>query len=116
MASGFDDFEQLARQYWNAWGETMRTATAPAQPAVPNWNDALGWWSQLAQGAAKSNPASGVDDAVNRFQSQAQQWFGQMQQLAAQFLLSMKDYPPSQTAGSFNLSKIEAQLRQPGGG
>ncbi|GAB3355524.1 class III poly(R)-hydroxyalkanoic acid synthase subunit PhaE [Lysobacter tyrosinilyticus] len=85
MASGFNDFEQLARQYWGAWGEAMRSSTAPAQPSVPNWNDALGWWSQLAQGAAKSNPASGVDDAVNRFQSQAQQWFGQMQQLAAQF-------------------------------
>jgi len=85
MASGFDDFEQLARQYWSAWGEAMRRGSAPAQPALPNWNDALGWWSQLAQGAAKANPASGADDAVNRFQSQAQQWFGQMQQLAAQF-------------------------------
>ena len=85
MASGFDDFEQLARQYWSAWGEAMRHGSAPAQPAMPNWNDALGWWSQLAQGAAMANPASGANDAVNRFQSQAQQWFGQMQQLAAQF-------------------------------
>jgi len=85
MASGFDDFEQLARQYWSAWGEAMRHGSAPTQPAMPNWNDALGWWSQLAQGAAMANPASGANDAVNRFQSQAQQWFGQMQQLAAQF-------------------------------
>lgn len=85
MASGFDNFEQLARQYWSAWGDAMRNSTAPTQPAMPNWNDALGWWSQLAQGAARANPASGADDAVNRFQSQAQQWFGQMQQLAAQF-------------------------------
>lgn len=85
MASGFDDFEQLARQYWGAWGEAMRTNAAPAQPTMPGWNDALGWWSQLAKGAAAANPASGAEDAVNRFQSQAQQWFGQMQQLAAQF-------------------------------
>jgi class III poly(R)-hydroxyalkanoic acid synthase PhaE subunit len=85
MASGFDDFEQIARQYWSAWGDAMRNTTAPAQPAMPNWNEALGWWSQLAQNAARANPASGADDAVNRFQSQAQQWFGQMQQLAAQF-------------------------------
>ncbi|QNP40897.1 class III poly(R)-hydroxyalkanoic acid synthase subunit PhaE [Lysobacter solisilvae (ex Woo and Kim 2020)] len=85
MASGFDDFEQLARQYWGAWGEAMRAGAAPAQPAMPNWNDALGWWSQLAKGAAAANPMSGADDAVNRFNSQAQQWLGQMQQLAAQF-------------------------------
>jgi class III poly(R)-hydroxyalkanoic acid synthase PhaE subunit len=83
MASGFDEFEQLARQYWGAWGEAMRTGGKPSQPAVPNWNDALGWWSQLAKGATQ--PASGADDAVNRLNSQAQQWLGQMQQLAAQF-------------------------------
>ena len=34
-----------------------------------------------------------------------------IQGLAAQFLKSMKDYPPTQSPGSFNLSKIEAQLR-----
>ena len=85
MASGFDDFEQLARQYWGAWGEAMRTSAAPAQPATPNWNDAVGWWSQLARGAASMNPGSGAGDAINRFNSQAQQWLGQMQQLAAQF-------------------------------
>ena len=32
--------------------------------------------------------------------------------LAGQFLMTMKDYPPSQTPGSFNLSKIEEQLKQ----
>jgi arylsulfatase A-like enzyme len=35
-----------------------------------------------------------------------------LQSLAAKFLLSMKDYPPSQSPGSFNLTKIEAQLRK----
>ena len=34
-----------------------------------------------------------------------------LQGLAAKFLLTMKDYPPSQTPGSFNLKKIEEQLR-----
>ncbi len=38
-----------------------------------------------------------------------------IQALAAQFLLTMKEYPPSQSAGSFNLSKIEEQLRSGGG-
>jgi arylsulfatase len=35
-----------------------------------------------------------------------------IQGLAAQFLLTMKEFPPSQSPGSFNLSKIEEQLRK----
>ena len=35
-----------------------------------------------------------------------------IQAMAGQFLQTMKDYPPSQTPGSFNLQKIEEQLRQ----
>ena len=35
-----------------------------------------------------------------------------IQGLAAKFLLSMKEYPPSQSPGSFNLSKIEESLRK----
>ena len=38
-----------------------------------------------------------------------------VQGLAAQFLLSMKEYPPTQSPGAFNLSKIEEQLRSAGG-
>lgn len=34
-----------------------------------------------------------------------------IQGLAAKFLQTMKEYPPSQSPGSFNLTKIEAQLR-----
>jgi arylsulfatase len=32
-----------------------------------------------------------------------------LQTMVAKFLTTMKDYPPSQTPGSFNLSKIEEQ-------
>lgn len=39
-----------------------------------------------------------------------------IQALATQFLLTMKDYPPSQSPGSFNLSKIEKMLNNPSGG
>jgi len=38
-----------------------------------------------------------------------------IQALAAKFLQTMKDYPPSQSPGSFNLSKIEESLRANGG-
>jgi arylsulfatase len=39
-----------------------------------------------------------------------------IQALAAKFLVTMKDYPPSQTPGAFNLSRIEESLRAGGGG
>ena len=39
-----------------------------------------------------------------------------IQGLAAQFLQTMQDYPPSQTPGSFNLSGIEEKLRSGMGG
>jgi len=35
-----------------------------------------------------------------------------IQGMAAKFLQTMKDYPPSQTPGSFNLTKIEQKLRE----
>ncbi len=39
-----------------------------------------------------------------------------IQGLASKFLMTMKEFPPSQKPGSFNLSKIEEQLRNVGGG
>jgi arylsulfatase len=39
-----------------------------------------------------------------------------MQQLAARFLKTMKDFPPSQTAGSFNLKKVQEQIEASMGG
>lgn len=33
-----------------------------------------------------------------------------MQQIAGKFLMSMKEYPPSQSPGSFNLEKIQKQI------
>jgi arylsulfatase len=37
-----------------------------------------------------------------------------LQQLAGKFLMSMKEYPPSQTPGSFNLEKIQKQIESGG--
>ena len=84
--SGFGDtgdFEAMARQYWSAWGDAMRQggmgAPAPTQPAQ-QWQQAVDWWSRLLpDGRSQAN------DAVGRFNQQASQWFGQMQQVAAQF-------------------------------
>ncbi len=39
-----------------------------------------------------------------------------LQQLAGKFLLTMKDFPPSQTPGSFNLEKIQKTIEAAAGG
>ena len=80
---GTGDLEAMARQYWSAWGDAMRQAGrgggATPQPGQ-QWQQAVDWWSQLLpDGRSQAN------DAVGRFNQQASRWFGQMQQVAAQF-------------------------------
>ncbi|BDU16203.1 class III poly(R)-hydroxyalkanoic acid synthase subunit PhaE [Lysobacter auxotrophicus] len=77
---GVDEFEAWNRRYWNAWGDALRATQPSATPAMPGWNEAVDWWSQFARGGLTQG-----DEAVTRFNAQAQGWFGQMQQLAAQF-------------------------------
>jgi len=97
---GSNDFDALARQYWNAWGDAMRSGVAPAQPAMPGWNDAVAWWSQLAKGVPGADGGRiEVNDALDRFNTQARGWFGQMQQLAAQF--AGKDAAAADIAGAW---------------
>ncbi len=35
--------------------------------------------------------------------------------MAGKFLMTMKDYPPSETAGSFNLAKMQKQIEASAG-
>ena len=78
------DFESVAQQYWSLWGDALRQVGAgPAMPmpgAAPGWQQTVDWWTKLVPGGQAQ-----VDEAVGRFQRQASQWFGQMQQVAAQF-------------------------------
>lgn len=78
------DFESVAQQYWSLWGDALRqagaTPTMSMPGAVPGWQQTVDWWSKLVPGGQAQ-----VDEAVGRFQRQASQWFGQMQQVAAQF-------------------------------
>ena len=41
---------------------------------------------------------------------------GPMQKVAAKFLMTMTEYPPSQTPGSFNLDKVQKQIEASMGG
>jgi len=82
MAQGSNDFEALARQYWGMWGDAMRGA-APASGAdagMQGMRDALGAWTRAASGGQ-----GGFDGVLGHFNRQTGDWFGQMQQLAAQF-------------------------------
>ncbi len=78
---------EMAQRYWQAWSDALRSATAGGAPASQDvWQAALDRWLQLAgsmqggsvHGGAASNP-------VDRFAQQARQWFGKMQDVAAQF-------------------------------
>ncbi|KHS08493.1 PHA synthase subunit [Xanthomonas phaseoli pv. phaseoli] len=92
-SSGSDNgnFDDKARQYWAAWGDAMRhgQAGAAAQQPPPasgsdapqDWRKALDWWSQLLPTQA----APQAQEAIDRFRTQAGDWFGTMQQVAAQF-------------------------------
>ena len=50
------------------------------QAGIKAWHDGIDWWTQPVHGNR-----SEVNDVVERFNSQARSWYGQMQQVAAQF-------------------------------
>lgn len=87
------DMDALLRQYWNNWNDAMRAAAmgngiagalgSPVSPVagLPDWNQSVDWWSRWLHGERTN-----ADGLVERFNAQARQWFGQMQQVAAQFV------------------------------
>lgn len=76
------DFNALAEQYFNAWGNALRNASGQAAPmhGAHAWGDALNMWSQFAHGGRGE-----MDRSLGQFNQQARQWYAQMQQVAAQF-------------------------------
>ena len=88
MAHDSNDFEALARQYWNMWGDAARAATPGAggfgamgpMGGLQGFRDAMdGWTRSVGAGS------SGANDVLGHFNRQSQHWYGQMQQVAAQF-------------------------------
>jgi len=75
------EFGQMARQYWQAWGQALRGAAAgtAAPPGSQAWQDALQSWTDVFAHKPVTN------DVMERFGQQARQWYAQMQQVAAQF-------------------------------
>ncbi len=60
----------------------MRTGATPGSPhtGAQGFHEAVDWWSRLAHGGRGE-----INDAVGKFNAQTRNWFGQMQQVAAQF-------------------------------
>lgn len=88
MAQDSNDFEALARQYWGMWGDAARTATPGSggfgamgsMGGLQGFRDAMdGWTRNVGAGS------SGANDVLAHFNRQSQNWYGQMQQVAAQF-------------------------------
>lgn len=93
-----EDFESLARRYWAAWGDMLRTAPTaaniPGMPGMANmpgmggpqaagagaWQQTMDWWARLATGATPQ-----ANDALGHFNRQAGQWYARMQEVAARF-------------------------------
>ena len=74
------DFEALARQYYGAWGDSLRQGGAGGTDPG-EWKQVLDWWAQLLP---ERGPGP-ADDALHRFREQAGGWYGTMQQVASRF-------------------------------
>ncbi len=70
------DLDALSRQYWNAWSEMGAQSGGQAN----GWQQMLDLWAPWARDGRAS-----IDTTVERMNTQAGAWFGQMQQLAQQF-------------------------------
>ncbi len=90
-----EDLQAQARKLWQAWGESLRGAQ-DASHSTPeaDWRQALQWWSQLLPQTRAGSP---LGDVLDKFNAQARDWYGQMQQVAAHF--AGKDAQPADVAG-----------------
>lgn len=81
MAETSNDTAALAQRYWSMWADALRDGGAGFGFDVgkQGLGDALGTWVRQA------GPQNGFGGLLERFQSQYRDWYGQMQQVAAQF-------------------------------
>lgn len=82
--AGSGNFDDLARQYFGAWGDALGQAGAARSSGghdPSDWRQLLDWWSQLVP---ERGPGA-AEEAVSRFRQQAGGWYGTMQDVAAKF-------------------------------
>lgn len=94
------DMDRWMRQLWQGWQQaaagavpggfapmpgfapftTLAGARPFSVPGLPDWQQSLDWWTRQMHGNRGD-----VNDMVARFHAQVHDWFGKMQQIAAQF-------------------------------
>ncbi|MCC7097067.1 MAG: class III poly(R)-hydroxyalkanoic acid synthase subunit PhaE [Thermomonas sp.] len=81
MAEFPKDPAALAQRYWGMWADALRDGSAGFNfdPGKQGLDDALGLWSRQA------GWGGGFGDVLERFRGQCGDWYGRMQQVAAQF-------------------------------
>ena len=88
------DFEASMRGYWDAWSQAMQGPGAAAGSDFP-WRESIAQWTRLV---STDTPAE-VQALGARFQHQAGDWLGMMQQVAARF--AGKDTSAAEVAGAW---------------
>jgi len=97
MAAGNNDntdFEASMRGYWEAWSQTMQGTGAAAGGDFP-WRESIAQWTRLVS----TDTPPEVQALGARFQHQAGDWLGMMQEVAARF--AGKDTSASEVAGAW---------------
>lgn len=74
------DFEASMRGYWDAWSQSMQGPAAAAGADFP-WRESIAQWTRLVS----TDTPPEVQALGARFQHQAGDWLGMMQQVAARF-------------------------------
>lgn len=74
------DFEASMRGYWDAWSQSMQGPAAAAGADFP-WRESIAQWTRLVS----TDTPPEVQTLGARFQHQAGDWLGMMQQVAARF-------------------------------
>lgn len=74
-------FEAAMQRYWQAWTQSMPAPGAASAGAEFPWRESIEQWTRLM---ATDTPAE-VQELGARFQHQAGDWLGTMQQVAARF-------------------------------
>lgn len=88
------DFEASMRGYWDAWSQAMQGPGAAAGGDFP-WRESIAQWARLVS----TDTPPEVQALGARFQHQAGDWLGMMQQVAARF--AGKDTSAAEVAGAW---------------
>lgn len=88
------DFEAGMRRCWEAWAQGMKGAAEGGAAEFP-WRESIAQWTRLVT----TDTPPEVQELGGRFQHQAGDWFGTMQQIAARF--AGRDTSAAEVAGAW---------------